>query len=77
MIYNVKALTIDELATLYIKESQKLDTALKVTLSHNSVMLIKKNLEIIACELNRKQPIVKSKLGAHQGRSRLPANYSN
>ena len=54
MIYNVKTLDTDELAMLYIKESQKLDAALQINVSYNSLMVIKKHLEMIAGELSKK-----------------------
>ena len=53
MFYNVKALSLEELEMLYIKESQKLATALEINIPHNNVMIIKKHLDEINGELNR------------------------
>lgn len=66
MFYNVKALSLEELEILYIKESQKLASALEIKISHNSVMVIKKHLEHIGCELNLKQPYTSSNMEVTQ-----------
>ena len=55
MIYEVKRLTIEELQHLYIKESNKFMTGVKMNISHNLLQSLKLNLFHLDAELeNRK-----------------------
>ena len=55
MIYEVKQLTNEELQHLYIKESDKLMTAVNMNISHNLLQSLKLNLVHLDTELeNRK-----------------------